>query len=597
MENVRDPHLESGQDDLLSPPPDTGLITYQYSNLNLSWIQPGNFHPDQIGNLRRPDDQAIHLSSSLLTAQLLEQSGDTYSASELSDSCSSWLSFINSEFLEESNTNKLPDQVSENTNASEAPKRTPRNRLRPDAVRILRAWFQEHRDDPYPSERGKDDLARQTGLSVTQISNWFNNARRSKSRSSLTQRGGRRDDNSLLSPLERWENSPPETEAAATADIMRALEEQPYISNNTATRSSAPDGCSSNSSSASFIPMAPSASSFGRSQSSGSEMNFNRSQARYQRPPTPIPGKRSRRRRYRVRSLRKQRDKERRGYQCTFCADSFLTKYDWQRHEKALHLPVDRWVCSPHGGVVELGNVHVCAFCHSPETSPEHLASHNLLACHMRPFDERIFFRKDHLKQHLKLTHNVGWLPSMEQWREMQNEITSRCGFCGSTFSAWDERVEHVAEHFKTGADMIQWKGDWGFDPDIQKQVQNAMPPYLLGYERNTMDPWRVTDVPGTLEDDGSPLDGSIPNALSKYSNLQRDLVAYIRSQLAANIYPSDLELQDTARLIAYGNNDRWNQTYADDPAWLEMIKREAGLEHRSDHECMAQQLFAPLEP
>ncbi|GIJ91282.1 hypothetical protein Asppvi_010247 [Aspergillus pseudoviridinutans] len=593
MENVRDSHLESGQGDLSSPPPDTGIITYQYSNLNLSWIQPGNFHPYQIDNIRQPDDQAIHLSSSLLTAQLLEQRGDTYSAAELSDSCSSWLSFINSEFLEETNnTNKLPDRASENTNASEAPKRTPRNRLRPDAVRILKSWFQEHHDDPYPSEREKDDLARQTGLSVTQISNWFNNARRSKSRSKLTQREGRGNGNSLLSPLERWKNSPPETEAAATADIMRALEEQPYISNNTATRSLAPYGCSSNSSSASsFIPMAPSVSSLERSQSSGSELNFNRSQPRYQRPPTPIPGKRSRRRRNLVRSLRKQRDKERRAYQCTFCADSFLTKYDWQRHEKALHLPVDRWVCSPHGGVVELDNIHVCAFCHSPETSPEHFASHNLLACHMRPFDERIFFRKDHLKQHLKLTHNVGWLPSMEQWRATQNEITSRCGFCGRTFSAWDERVEHVAEHFKSGADIIQWKGDWGFDPDIQKQVQNAMPPYLLGYERNTMDPWRITDVPGNNE---SLLDGSIPNALSKYSNLQRDLVAYIRNQLAANIYPSDLELQDMARLIAYGNNDRLDQTYADDPAWLEMIKREAGLEHRPEHECAAQQLFAP---
>jgi hypothetical protein len=33
------------------------------------------------------------------------------------------------------------------------------------------------------------------------------------------------------------------------------------------------------------------------------------------------------------------------------------------------------------------------------------------------------------------------------------------------------------------------------------------------------------------------------------------------------------------ARLIAYGDTDRWNQTYADDTAWLIMVKQEAGLD------------------
>jgi hypothetical protein len=69
------------------------------------------------------------------------------------------------------------------------------------------------------------------------------------------------------------------------------------------------------------------------------------------------------------------------------------------------------------------------------------------------------------------------------------------------------------------------------------------------------------------------------PNALSKYASLRQELVAYIRTQLAANVYPSDLDLQDMARLIAYGDTDRWNQTYADDTAWLIMVKQEAGLD------------------
>ncbi|KAL4870572.1 hypothetical protein BDV12DRAFT_165837 [Aspergillus spectabilis] len=581
MEGVGGSYPEAGPDGLSvsSPPPDTGVIGYQTSHEDL--------HLEGRADLRRPSDQVFYPSSSLLTTQLLEQETDAYSAVESSDSCASWFFFLHSELLEENNTNQPPERALNITKAGEAPKRTPRTRLHPDAVRVLRSWFREHCDDPYPSESEKDGLARRTGLSVTQISNWFNNARRSKGRNSVAQQEGHQRDSSLLSPLERWKNSPPETEAAATADILRALNEQPHSSNNATTRSPASDACSSNSSGTSFLPKAPSASSFERSHSSGSELNFNRSQPRYQRPPTPIPGKRSRRRRHVVRLPKKEKDKGRRPYQCTFCADSFLTKYDWQRHEKALHLPVDRWICSPEGGVV----ANNCVFCHSPEMSAEHSASHNHSTCHMKPLDERTFFRKDHLKQHLKLTHNVGWLPSMEQWRQTRNEITSRCGFCGNTFSAWDERVEHIAEHFKAGTDITQWKGDWGFDPDIAKQVQNAMPPYLLGYERNTMDPWKTTGNKETL------LDGDIPNALTKYTNLQRDLIAYIRSQMAANICPSDLELQDMARLMAYGNNDRLDQTYADEPAWLEMIKREAGLEPGLEHGYMAQHLFAPPEP
>ncbi|CAG8039213.1 unnamed protein product [Penicillium salamii] len=43
---------------------------------------------------------------------------------------------------------------------------------------VLRAWFYEHLDHPYPSEEEKQMFMRQTGLSISQISNWFINARR-----------------------------------------------------------------------------------------------------------------------------------------------------------------------------------------------------------------------------------------------------------------------------------------------------------------------------------------------------------------------------------------------------------------------------------
>ncbi|RHZ71782.1 hypothetical protein CDV55_103244 [Aspergillus turcosus] len=46
------------------------------------------------------------------------------------------------------------------------------------ATDILRAWFHEHLDHPYPSEEDKQMFATRTGLNASQISNWFTNARR-----------------------------------------------------------------------------------------------------------------------------------------------------------------------------------------------------------------------------------------------------------------------------------------------------------------------------------------------------------------------------------------------------------------------------------
>jgi uncharacterized Zn-finger protein len=36
-------------------------------------------------------------------------------------------------------------------------------------------------------------------------------------------------------------------------------------------------------------------------------------------------------------------------FQCTFCTESFKVKYDWLRHEKSLHLSMEKWTCAPLG--------------------------------------------------------------------------------------------------------------------------------------------------------------------------------------------------------------------------------------------------------
>lgn len=57
-------------------------------------------------------------------------------------------------------------------------------RLRPkrqaarDMCRPLKQWLYCHRDTPYPTKAEKQDLALLSRMTLTQVSNWFANARR-----------------------------------------------------------------------------------------------------------------------------------------------------------------------------------------------------------------------------------------------------------------------------------------------------------------------------------------------------------------------------------------------------------------------------------
>ncbi|KAF5000265.1 hypothetical protein FGRMN_1897 [Fusarium graminum] len=68
---------------------------------------------------------------------------------------------------------------------------------------------------------------------------------------------------------------------------------------------------------------------------------------------------------------------------------------------------------------------------------------------------------------------------SLEQWE---------CSPSGPTvFNQQSElRVDHLAQHFKEGSTMADWKGQWGFDVETLEMVESSMPPYLIDYERNS---------------------------------------------------------------------------------------------------------------
>lgn len=72
----------------------------------------------------------------------------------------------------------LMDDDSEETNGSSSKRQKKRGIFPKMATNVMRAWLFQHLTHPYPSEEQKKDLAEQTGLTLSQVNNWFINARR-----------------------------------------------------------------------------------------------------------------------------------------------------------------------------------------------------------------------------------------------------------------------------------------------------------------------------------------------------------------------------------------------------------------------------------
>jgi hypothetical protein len=361
-----------------------------------------------------------------------------------------------------------------------------------DSVKVLKRWLALNSHHPYPTDEEKAMLQRQAGLSKTQISNWLTNARRKRNaapkKPSITQRAQKstvpidiprrpgtpapRSSAHGKDPLMRWVDSPPEDEAASIHDIARAIAPNwsgPSSSEDTPARS---------------LCYGSSLSSAGTlSGSSMASTHSSRSGASLGPLPSTIRPRNHRRRKKRAPAQWDQRSSltsTSKPYQCTFCTETFKTKHDWQRHEKSLHLSLEMWRCAPDGPrVVNPRTSQVCCvFCGKVDPDPLHAQHHSYAACKTEPHDDKVFYRKDHLIQHLKLVHGVHFLDwCMKTWKVSTTEVLSQCGFCGITMHSWQIRVEHLAEHFKTGKTLADWKGDWGFEVHVLKMLKNAIPP------------------------------------------------------------------------------------------------------------------------
>ncbi|KAI9798235.1 MAG: hypothetical protein M1835_002720 [Candelina submexicana] len=485
------------------------------------------------------------------------------------------------------------------------------------AVRILKTWLAAHSQHPYPTAEEKDELKRQTGLKRSQISNWLANARRRKKvrpedpidyelRPEML--AGVQDKASVpldieravnlqdMNPLDRWKHSPPEHEAASVSAIANAVATSTYTpETHTSSHSSswAEYGPHSSGASSWSVYRVPSMSSLESVRSSGSDMSFGSvfshtsrnsfgSRRRRRRPALPQKDLSTEK----LRSSTQQGElRPTRPFQCTFCPDTFKTKHDWQRHEKSIHLSLEKWTCAPLGGVISMPTGNVCAYCSAVNPDADHLELHNFQACQEKPATERTFYRKDHLRQHLRLVHDCKFDVSMESWKSARLEVKSRCGFCPKILTTWQCRVDHLAAHFKAGARMADWQGEWGFEPHIQALVENAvtLPLVAMGQMTEAKPPakraashrWRRSATALSTPSDGEGRTLEQGGCLQRLNN---HLSAYVREHLQQGVVPTDAELQAEGRLIIFNNDDMWNQTAADNPDWLNWFKSANGI-------------------
>ncbi|UKZ93386.1 uncharacterized protein TrAFT101_008301 [Trichoderma asperellum] len=472
------------------------------------------------------------------------------------------------------------------TELSEDPSRRGKKKHRHSAwsTKVLKEWLSSHRAHPYPTEDEKTELGEATGMTRRQISYWFVNARRRHIVSRLDQAEEQLAESpssalpvtetpdvkswSDMAPLERWRRSPPEFEPVpwevindSLKDSLSSYASEPDLRHAVASRS-----LNSSDSSGYSVSSESSVNSF----SSESLLGLHGYGCRPERRPRR---RRSTLHRSRLTSLKND---DGRIFQCTFCTDTFTSRYDWTRHEGSIHLVLEKWTCLPLGPrYSEPGEDAIrCSLCDEVNPTDQHLVSHGAGQCYSKPSSKRSFYRRDHLRQHLRTSHHVyDILPSMKQWKSKVTRVKSRCGFCDSTFSLWSDRNDHIAEHFRAGAKMKDWKGCRGLEPAVALLVKHAIPPYLIGIESNDIEPFSGSRA--ALQA-GKSCAEALP---TPFESLTARLGEFVQTKAAEGKSISDEMLQREARIILYDDEDPLNNTPADNLAWLKLFKQGYGLD------------------
>ncbi|OCL11694.1 hypothetical protein AOQ84DRAFT_386650 [Glonium stellatum] len=418
---------------------------------------------------------------------------------------------------------KAPEQRLENSAPSSTPYhtqalnkrtnqqkfKTQRSRISPEARSILEEHFN---NDAYPTARDIDVIAQLSNLENKTVKNWFNNTRSRRSVRELnntvqsfpgpqlsSSRKSKKDvdvvsvgskSSSNLS-IERYLEAPLDEEPASAKAIEAALTLEPHLQSyshsgnvlnelpqqlgdscssiliSSSGRPLSDDGVMSNRHISAISSRHSSASGGSPSSHGSSTSSFGRARRRGRKRWHHTPYSTS------SKGLdQKEEDEDDQGrnvsFFCTFCRKAFMAKYEWKRHEEAVHLPQKTWICCYQGAPSPTR----CPFCWVFLPTEEHLAKHRYQECMSKPEAQRTFSRKDHLFQHIRNTHNTHDLSehppifpidaTLKSWECSPPPLESdnpalHCGFCGRWFRTWNERSEHIARHFKSGVEISTW--------------------------------------------------------------------------------------------------------------------------------------------
>jgi hypothetical protein len=143
-------------------------------------------------------------------------------------------------------------------------------------------------------------------------------------------------------------------------------------------------------------------------------------------------------------------------YICTWpdCRGRFITRSGWERHEKAKHYNPTHWICCSDQNLDVV--IEDCLMCPEKKVTIRHLVEQHFSACAQRNLEDRTFFRKDQLKQHVRRHVSLAknWAPIPDNlllaWKSDNPLLVAaalQCGFCAETFKTWKDRTDHVADH------------------------------------------------------------------------------------------------------------------------------------------------------
>lgn len=172
-------------------------------------------------------------------------------------------------------------------------------------------------------------------------------------------------------------------------------------------------------------------------------------------------------------------------YFCTWpdCPSTFKHRFEWVRHEEAIHYCPYHWICCSEPSLrtsIEVAHCFICGYHYT--NLVEHLIQEYFTECTDKPESKRTFLRQDQLAQHIRRAHfkPVGvdhalpkWL--LDVWKHNNPQLLAsspllRCGFCGKPCASWTERQDHVFEHLKNGICKFAWWPDRASAPTVQAQ-------------------------------------------------------------------------------------------------------------------------------